>query len=128
MFIYIFFRVCKNPNPPKELVMSAIDTLHIAILENLASINNNISVISNQFIINIFNYILHVSLLNQCHTVKYCQHSVFFCCIFFLNVPGLSVPVILSQFSRHLQRNSISLIFSNLQFLQHCYSSQHLGL
>ena len=31
--LYIF----KNPNPPKELVLSAIDTFHIAILENLAS-------------------------------------------------------------------------------------------
>ena len=37
MSIYIFFRVFKNPNPPKDLVLSAIDTFHIAILENLAS-------------------------------------------------------------------------------------------
>ena len=37
MSIYIFFRVFKNPNPPKDLVLSAIDTIDIAILENLAS-------------------------------------------------------------------------------------------
>ena len=57
MSIYIFFRVFKNPNPPKELVLSAIDTFHIAILENLASkscLPNNI-----RFRHDIFQYIFN---------------------------------------------------------------------